>query len=265
MSPHLCCNRCSRYGLFKSGDSCLDNFCVQILNCIIAPFLLVYHSFRIYCFPFCTSTLNQCCCRLLFSPSCCLKCCSCFKHKDKSFLANEQSLGKVETDASSIIWKRAQDIIYEEETKKDKESNEDDDDNHHHDKCINHLFNKQLRAEDVSQGALGDCWLLSAVASLTSQQSLIQNAFMTKSFNPRGKYTMKLWDPSLKKYVMISVDDFIPVDKTSGQPCFVHPRGECEYIYVVSVLLSIIDWSIHLSVIYICFSSTGIASSTCDL
>ena len=223
MGPHLCCKQCKRYGLFKSGDSCLDNILVQILNCVIAPFLLIYHSLRLYCLPCVTSSASQCCCRILFSPSCCLKCCGCMKHSDKVFLPNAQSLGKVQTDDCDIIWKRAQEIVYEKKKipGRDEEASETE-----VDLCINHLFNKSLQAEDVSQGALGDCWLLSAVASLTSQPSLIQNAFLTKSFNPRGKYKMKLWDPSSKQYVKISVDDYIPVHKDTGKPCFVSPNGK---------------------------------------
>lgn len=224
MSPHLCCKQCKRYGLFQSGDSCFDNVFVQLLNCIIAPFLLVYHSLRIYCCPFLTSTANQCCCRMLFSPYCCLKCCSCIKHKDKAFLPNESSLGKVETNDCDIVWKRGQDIVFGK--KKMSSSDENAAVASEQDLKINHLFNKSLRAEDVSQGALGDCWLLSAISSLTSQPSLIQNAFLTKSFNPRGKYVMKLWDPCTKAYIKISVDDYIPVDKLSEKPCFVAPHGK---------------------------------------
>ena len=148
-----------------------------------------------------------------------MKCCGCIKHKDRHFPPNAVSLGAVGTDVSEIEWKRAQDIVY---TKGQAEEDTDKK------LCINHLFNKSLDAEDVNQGELGDCWLLSAVASLTSQPSLIQNAFMTKSFNPRGKYVMKLWDSSLKKYVKVSVDDYVPVKKETGQPCFVQPEGNDE-------------------------------------
>jgi hypothetical protein len=148
-----------------------------------------------------------------------MKCCQCIKHYDKSFPPTIESLGDIQTDVA-IEWKRGQEIIYKCTKKKSNDNNIEEN------ISINHLFNKSLRAEDVHQGALGDCWLLSAVASLTSQPSLIQNAFMTKSFNPRGKYVMKLWDSAQNKYVKVSVDDYVPVDKVTGEPCFVRPEGK---------------------------------------
>lgn len=70
--------------------------------------------------------------------------------------------------------------------------------------------------EDICQGALGNCWLLSAAASLSSTTTTLEECFSTSEWNPRGKYTVRLWDDDLGKYVYISVDDFFPVDEKTG-------------------------------------------------
>ena len=45
------------------------------------------------------------------------------------------------------------------------------------------------------------------------------------AFNPRGKYEFRLWDDVAQKYVVVHVDDFIPVASNTGQPIFSNPKG----------------------------------------
>ena len=70
--------------------------------------------------------------------------------------------------------------------------------------------------EDICQGALGNCWLLSALASLSSTSTTVEECFITDEWNPRGKYSLRFWDDDKSKYVKIAVDDYFPVDEKTG-------------------------------------------------
>lgn len=87
------------------------------------------------------------------------------------------------------------------------------------------VFEQGIDPTDIAQGQLGDCWLLSALAALAEQPETIQNCFLTDAYNPRGKYQFRLWDDISKKYVTISIDDYIPVSAQTGQPIFSNPKG----------------------------------------
>jgi len=73
---------------------------------------------------------------------------------------------------------------------------------------------------DLDQGQIGDCWLISAFAALAefpwSIQSLIQPGHLALD----GKYTVKLYDYSKGEVVDVVVDDRIPRSPTGG-PAFV--------------------------------------------
>jgi hypothetical protein len=83
-------------------------------------------------------------------------------------------------------------------------------------------------ANDIYQGQLGDCWLLSAIASLTVKPSLIENLFLTREFNPRGKYQFRFYDSPTSAFTTVTIDDYIPVDASTEEPVFSAPHGnEC--------------------------------------
>eukprot|EP00438_Fugacium_kawagutii_P032382 Skav234885 [mRNA] locus=scaffold840:462015:481830:- [translate_table: standard] len=54
------------------------------------------------------------------------------------------------------------------------------------------LFSPEIDSRDICQGALGDCWLLAAIACLAEHDGAIQA--VTKEVNPRGKYVLRLYD-----------------------------------------------------------------------
>ncbi|CAE7494838.1 Capn15 [Symbiodinium microadriaticum] len=86
---------------------------------------------------------------------------------------------------------------------------------------------------DICQEAFGNCWLLSALASLSNKHSTIENSFVTREFNPRGKYVLRLWDSPNEKYVNVAVDDFIPVDKRTQQPAFTENNGNEMWVMIM--------------------------------
>ena len=89
-----------------------------------------------------------------------------------------------------------------------------------------HLFADGSEPADCIQGQLGDCWLLSAFACLAEDSREIEGLFVDREFNPRGRYSVRIYDAIHKKNVIITVDDRIPCDRTSGRPCFTTPNGD---------------------------------------
>jgi len=74
-----------------------------------------------------------------------------------------------------------------------------------------------VEPSDIAQGRLGDCWLLSAIACLAEVPGDIERLFDQVQMNPRGQYSVRLFDKIQGKMVKVTVDDFIPVDKSKGQ------------------------------------------------
>ena len=89
-----------------------------------------------------------------------------------------------------------------------------------------YLFAEGTEPADCIQGQLGDCWLLSAFACLAEDSREIEGLFVDREFNPRGRYSVRIYDAIHKKNVIITIDDRIPCDRTSGRPCFTTPNGD---------------------------------------
>lgn len=179
---------------------------ITILNVLLLPILLIIHSIRIYLVPcICTYTL-RCCCWL-----CCKICtCGCWIFEDKDFAATSASLGNLEADVGSKVqWKRGAELRADTEK-------------HNHP----FLFEGKIEPDDIVQGALGDCWLLSAFATAAEHPGLIQSVFLQREFNPRGKYDIRLYDALLKRKVTVTIDDRIPCNEDSGKPLFSQPHGD---------------------------------------
>jgi hypothetical protein len=214
--------RCSRVGFIEyEGQSsplgnvglcCSDRQSAGLLalNCILTPFLLIIHSIRIYLIPCLTSCLFQCCCAIGSK-----LCGKCWRYTDKQFPPNKKSLGPFEASSNQVVeWKRAHEIIEVMPATS------------RCDRVATQLFEDGVSPKDICQGSLGDCWLLSAIACLAEQRGAIERCFMERSYNPRGKYTLRLWDGMLQKWIKIHVDDTFPCSAgEDGKPLFTHPNG----------------------------------------
>jgi len=74
---------------------------------------------------------------------------------------------------------------------------------------------------DVDQGQLGDCWLLSSMASLAEHPDAVKGIFQQQTISDDGRYTLQLYNQDLSG-AQIDVDESIPCDD-SGAPLFSRP------------------------------------------
>ena len=211
---------------------CLCYLLACVANVFLAPFMLVINWFRIYVFPCMFATLH-----LLLAKFCCdvLGCGACFpKYRDPWFPATDASVGynllqgrtkpccdfflcccaKVlcvchnPCGDTTVPWKRAPDIVPKGRGVGRAK-----------------LFDK-IEADDVKQGGLGDCWLLSAIASCAeAHPEIIRRLFITQFVEPCGVYRIRLYDVRKEKWVVIVIDDRIPMDDANARPRFTKPNG----------------------------------------
>lgn len=87
------------------------------------------------------------------------------------------------------------------------------------------LFEGDIEPADLCQGAVGDCWLVAAFACASEFPHAIRNLFITKEYNPRGMYQIRIYDPVQTKWQLITIDDRIPCHKGTNKPRFMHPNG----------------------------------------
>lgn len=184
---------------------------------VLAPVVLVFNALRIYCVPCCMSYLAWMGHSRL--------CTQCLWHEftDPDFPPDNRSVGKVEGDAASGImnaggveWAKARAIAGASGN-------------------TPHLFADAIEPADVLQGALGDCWLMAALACVAERPDVLEQAIVTKHVDPRGKYHFRLWNQVRnspgKKWVEVVIDENIPVHPGSLKPKFA--RTHCNEMWVL--------------------------------
>jgi len=173
-----------------------------IYNVIFSPLVLLIHAVRIY-LPSCVYIYAWRIYWLLGG------CCSAF-FVDEEFPPNDASLGDVGGDsanesggkkAGKTVWVRAMHFSRRDGA---EPSHPTIGDSHMR------LFEGKIEAQDILQGALGDCWLLAAMATLAEHEGAINALFQDSCVQPSGKYHIRLFDPQQKRWKVIQIDDFVP-------------------------------------------------------
>lgn len=130
------------------------------------------------------------------------------KHTDESFMPVRSSLiknwGEADLDTQrtwkNFGWRRVSEI-YQQPIK---------------------VFDN-IEPNDIQQGALGNCYFLSALAALAEFPHRIQRLFDTQEYEPSGAYVVYMCDlGEIKPFV---VDDYLPCTPL-GKPAFSGPKVE---------------------------------------
>ena len=85
------------------------------------------------------------------------------------------------------------------------------------------LFENEISVDDIKQGGLGDCYFLSSISALAKYPKIIDGIFKSEGLKSNGYYEIILYIDGKPQIVII--DDYIPVYKSSKQPCFARPNG----------------------------------------
>ena len=180
--------------------SLLDRICTGdahfILNLLFCPLVLTFQALWIYVVP-CFGVWLDRALRFICHPLC-----FCCNHEDKAF-RGQTAIG----DASQLAdWHRADDLV----TKPGKRMK---------------IYEGKIEAKDLCQGAVGDCWLVAALASAAEHPAVIRRAFLTRERNPRGKYRVRLYDGQKNVWRVITIDDRIPCEPGTTNPLFMKANG----------------------------------------
>jgi len=73
---------------------------------------------------------------------------------------------------------------------------------------------------------VGDCWLVAALASSAEIPASIRNCFLTREYNPRGRYKVRLFDGQMDEWVTVKIDDRVPCQKGTRQPLYMKMHGD---------------------------------------
>jgi len=106
---------------------------------------------------------------------------------------------------------------------------------------IARLFNR-IEPDDILQGALGDCWLLAAIAAIAEfPQYIEEELFVTKVLDgddQPGKYRLRLYDAAASAWEEVTIDDRIPCDPKKAwfdapTPLFAKNYGAEVYVMLI--------------------------------
>jgi hypothetical protein len=92
------------------------------------------------------------------------------------------------------------------------------------------LYVNTIEPEDIDQGLLGDCYFLCALACVSEFPDLVKDVFWGPQTSELGIYRVRLCKDGL--WQSLTLDDFVPVNPTTGAPVFAKNREEPEELWV---------------------------------
>lgn len=93
------------------------------------------------------------------------------------------------------------------------------------------LFEDEIEFNDIKQGNLGNCYFLSALATLSDYPNLIYKIFKTKEESPIGFYEIAFFLDG--EWNIVIIDDYIPVQKDSDSFAFAQPNGKEVWVLLI--------------------------------
>ncbi len=93
------------------------------------------------------------------------------------------------------------------------------------------MFQDKIEFDDIVQGYLGDCYLMSVIAALSKKPELIKSIFKTQNVSSIGLYEIYYFEEGVKK--IIFVDDFFPLHEDYKKPLFAKPHGEELWVLIL--------------------------------
>lgn len=97
------------------------------------------------------------------------------------------------------------------------------------------LFEK-IEPNDIKQGMLGVCYMLSALSAIAEYPERIQRIFVNQVSNSQGAYSVVFYKNGVPTEVM--TDDYIPCIKNRNEPLFSKPNGVELWVLLLEKLWS---------------------------
>ena len=106
-----------------------------------------------------------------------LICCGTWQYSDKDF-TGQGAIGAVDGEIVDAEWVRADELASRGKDGKPQKMK---------------LYEGKVEPRDLVQGAVGDCWMVAALACSAEHPPCIRNAFLTREYNPRGSYRVRMY------------------------------------------------------------------------
>jgi hypothetical protein len=84
-----------------------------------------------------------------------------------------------------------------------------------------------IEPNDLTQGIVGDCWLLATMACFAEFPNAIESLFVDTSAGYLGKYSIRLFNLDTRDWEIVTIDDYIPCrieDDYSSVPFRIRPE-----------------------------------------